>query len=117
VGRNTRRVFDQWVPGKELFITHHTIVFSRCPQGVRKTAAGQPPAAVTWLRWLVVFLPGPVREVAGRLYSANRFVIFYSRQGSLEPLRALSATSLAALTSLKLVLRESSCHQPTDSSS
>ncbi|KAK3934499.1 hypothetical protein QBC46DRAFT_462585 [Diplogelasinospora grovesii] len=49
------------------------------------------------------------------LYSANRFVIFYSHQGSLEPLRALSPTSLASLTSLKIVLNESSCHQPTDS--
>ena len=53
-------------------------------------------------------------ETAALLYSANRFVIFYSHQGSLEPLRALSATSLASLTSLKIVLNESSCHEPTN---
>lgn len=39
-------------------------------------------------------------ETTTLLYSANRFVIFYSSQGSLEPLRALSQTALAALTSL-----------------
>ncbi|KAK4149544.1 hypothetical protein C8A00DRAFT_46855 [Chaetomidium leptoderma] len=55
-------------------------------------------------------------ETAALLYSANRFIIFYSRQGSLEPLRALSPTTLASLTSLKIVLNESSCHHPTDSS-
>jgi len=54
-------------------------------------------------------------ETATLLYSANRFVIFYSNHGSLKPLRALSSTALASLTSLKIVLNESSCHQPTDS--
>ena len=49
------------------------------------------------------------------MYSANRFVIFYSHHGSFEPLRVLSPTVLASLTSLKIVLNESSCHQPTDS--
>ena len=52
-------------------------------------------------------------EVAALLYSANRFVIFYSDQGSLEPLRNLSATALVSLASLKIVLNESSCHQAT----
>ena len=54
-------------------------------------------------------------ETAALLYSANRFVIFYSHHGSLEPLRVLSPAALASLTSLKIVLNESSCHQPTDS--
>ncbi|KAK4244330.1 hypothetical protein C7999DRAFT_43981 [Corynascus novoguineensis] len=54
-------------------------------------------------------------EVAVLLYSANRFVIHYPHHRSLEPLRALTPTSLAALTSLKIVLNESSCHYPTDS--
>ena len=56
-------------------------------------------------------------ETAALLYSANRFVIFYSHHlhGSLEPLRVLSPTALASLTSLKVVLNESSCHQPADS--
>jgi hypothetical protein len=54
-------------------------------------------------------------EAAALLYSANRFVIFYSHSGSFKPLRALSPTALASLTSLKIVLNESSCHQPTDS--
>jgi hypothetical protein len=76
-----------------------------------------------------VFDPPPTRNFAGLLlscrtlytetatllYSANRFVIFYTRPGSLTPLRALSPTTLASLTSLKIVLNESSCHQPTDS--
>ncbi len=54
-------------------------------------------------------------EIGALLYSANRFIIFYSGRGSLEPLRALSPTALASLTSLKIVLNESSCHHPTDS--
>ncbi|KAK4233524.1 hypothetical protein C8A03DRAFT_19417 [Achaetomium macrosporum] len=53
-------------------------------------------------------------ETAALLYSANRFVIFYSQQG-LKSLRALSPTSLASLTSLKIVLNESSCHHHTNS--
>ncbi|KAK4155757.1 hypothetical protein C8A00DRAFT_41682 [Chaetomidium leptoderma] len=59
------------------------------------------------------------RETAALLYSANRFVISYLYQGSLglEPLCTLSPTSLASLTSLKVVLNESSCHLPIDSSS
>ncbi|KAK4243254.1 hypothetical protein C7999DRAFT_44896 [Corynascus novoguineensis] len=55
-------------------------------------------------------------EVAALLYSANRFVMHYPHHRSLKPLRALTPTSLAALTSLKIVLNESSCHNPTDSS-
>src|SRR5690242_19652636 len=43
-------------------------------------------------------------ETAALLYSANRFVIFYSHHGSFDHLRALSPTSLASLTSLKIVL-------------
>jgi hypothetical protein len=54
-------------------------------------------------------------ETAALLYSANRFVIFYSHSGSFKPLRALSPTALTSLTSLKIVLNESSCHQPADS--
>lgn len=54
-------------------------------------------------------------ETAALLYSANRFVIFYSRQGSFKHLCALSPTSIASLTSLKIVLNES-CHEPTDQS-
>ncbi|KAK4151394.1 hypothetical protein C8A00DRAFT_45399 [Chaetomidium leptoderma] len=54
-------------------------------------------------------------EVAALLYSANRFVIFYSRQGSLEPLRALSPTALASLATLKIVFNETACHYPVDS--
>ncbi len=54
-------------------------------------------------------------ETAALLYSANRFVIFYSHHGSLNPLRALSPTALSSLTSLKIVLNQSSCHSPIDS--
>ncbi|KAK3292965.1 uncharacterized protein B0H64DRAFT_425758 [Chaetomium fimeti] len=59
--------------------------------------------------------PPPASNFMGLLRSCpHRFVIFYSSQGSLGPLRALSPTSLASLTSLKIVLNESSCHDPTD---
>ncbi|KAH6854821.1 hypothetical protein B0I37DRAFT_363110 [Chaetomium sp. MPI-CAGE-AT-0009] len=51
-------------------------------------------------------------EAAAILYSANRFFIYYTRPGSLGPLRALTATSLASLTHLKIVLNQSSCHHP-----
>ncbi|KAK4129110.1 hypothetical protein N657DRAFT_630073 [Parathielavia appendiculata] len=56
-------------------------------------------------------------EPTALLYSANRFVIFYSHHGSLrlKTLRAPSPTALASMTSLNIVLNESSCHQPTDS--
>ena len=53
-------------------------------------------------------------EATALLYSANQFIIFYSGQASLGPLRALSTTALASLTSLKVVLNESSCHPPTE---
>ncbi|KAK3299848.1 uncharacterized protein B0H64DRAFT_379283 [Chaetomium fimeti] len=56
-------------------------------------------------------------EVASLLYSANRFILFYTHQRTLRPLRALSPTSIAALTNLKIVLNESSCHNPTNAPS
>ncbi|KAL2193995.1 hypothetical protein P885DRAFT_44119 [Corynascus similis CBS 632.67] len=49
-------------------------------------------------------------EIAALLYSANRFAIFYSYQGSLEPLRLLAPTSLASLASLEVVLNRA-CHE------
>lgn len=49
-------------------------------------------------------------EASALLYSSNHFVIRYSGEGSLQPLRNLSDTSLAHLTSLKIVLNEFSCH-------
>ena len=58
-------------------------------------------------------------ETAALLYSANQFVIFYSGQGSFKHLRALSPTSIASLTSLRIVLNES-CREythPSDDSS
>ena len=54
-------------------------------------------------------------ETAALLYSAHRFVIFYLHPGSLGPLRALSTAALASLTSLKIVLNQSSCHHLIDS--
>ncbi len=54
-------------------------------------------------------------ETAALLYSANRFVIFYSHHGSLSPLHALSPATIASLISLKIVLNQSSCHHPIDS--
>ena len=54
-------------------------------------------------------------ETSALLYSANRFVILYSRQRSLAPLRSLLPVSLASIATLKIVLNESSCHHPVDS--
>jgi hypothetical protein len=73
-----------------------------------------PPPARDWAG-LLLTCRALYAEAAALLYSANRFVIFYSSEGSLAPLHALSPTSLASLTSLKVVLRESSCHQPIES--
>ncbi|EAQ91880.1 predicted protein [Chaetomium globosum CBS 148.51] len=55
-------------------------------------------------------------EAAALLYSANQFVI-HAHKASVEPLRALSPTAIASLTSLKIVLNETSCHSPINSSS
>ncbi|KAK3299853.1 uncharacterized protein B0H64DRAFT_379291 [Chaetomium fimeti] len=54
-------------------------------------------------------------ETAALFYSANRFVVFYSPRDSFKNLRALSPTSLASLTSLKIVLNQS-CDEPIDPS-
>lgn len=49
-------------------------------------------------------------EASNLLYSSNRFVIHYETKRSLQSLRQLTASSLASLTSLKLVLNQTSCH-------
>ncbi len=49
-------------------------------------------------------------EVSALIFSANRFVIHYSNKRSLQPLQNLTPSSLASLTSLKIVLNEASCH-------
>ncbi|KAI3400649.1 hypothetical protein diail_2361 [Diaporthe ilicicola] len=49
-------------------------------------------------------------EASALLYSRNRFVIHYSDEGSLQPLRDLTDIALSHLTSLKVVLYEASCH-------
>ena len=57
-------------------------------------------------------------ESATLLYSANKFVICYdpSRPDPLQPLRALTASSLASLRSLNIILNQASCHQHYDAS-
>ncbi|KAH8899742.1 hypothetical protein GQ53DRAFT_602156, partial [Thozetella sp. PMI_491] len=50
-------------------------------------------------------------EASALLYSSNRFVIRYRQRSSLLALRTLSATSLASLRHVKIVLNETSCHQ------
>lgn len=51
-------------------------------------------------------------EAAALLYSANRFVLHYAHGAPdpLAPLHALTATSLASLTRLTVVLNQASCH-------
>lgn len=55
-------------------------------------------------------------EASALLFSANRLVMRYRHnginqaEGSLQPLRNLTAPSLASLTQLKIVLNQASCH-------
>ena len=51
-------------------------------------------------------------ESSALLYSANRFIIPYSRAGSLGPLRTLRAQAISSLTNLRIVLNQASCHHP-----
>ena len=53
-------------------------------------------------------------EAAALLYSANRFFIYYADPGSLKPSHALTPTSLASLTRLKVVLNQASCHDSSN---
>jgi hypothetical protein len=55
-------------------------------------------------------------EAAPLLYSTNRFILHYAQDDSepLMPLHALTATSLASLTNLTIVLNQASCHQDFD---
>lgn len=52
-------------------------------------------------------------EAAALVYSANRFIIYYSKPGSFAPLLALTPSSLACLASLKVILNEAACHEPS----
>ncbi|KAK3293671.1 uncharacterized protein B0H64DRAFT_364449 [Chaetomium fimeti] len=56
-------------------------------------------------------------EAAALVYSANWFVLHYSRADpdSLRPLRALTTPSILSLSNLKVVLNQASCHQPSTS--
>ncbi|KAL2149781.1 hypothetical protein VTH82DRAFT_8433 [Thermothelomyces myriococcoides] len=49
-------------------------------------------------------------EAAALLYSANEFVLRYEKPGSLQPLLALTPPVLSSLVSLKIVLRQTTCH-------
>lgn len=53
-------------------------------------------------------------ETSQILYSTNRFSIRYSTKQSLDPLRNLTPASLAALSHLRIVLAEGSCHDAAD---
>ncbi|KAL2144908.1 hypothetical protein VTI28DRAFT_8369 [Corynascus sepedonium] len=61
-------------------------------------------------------------EVSGLLFSSNRFVIHYRHmrgygndvEPSLQSLRNLTASSLASLASLKIVLNQTSCHHRSE---
>ena len=56
-------------------------------------------------------------EASALLYSANRFVIRYQAERSLEPLRNLTPSSLSRLTLLKIVLNQASCHRRDEAES
>ncbi|KAL2179597.1 uncharacterized protein P884DRAFT_219495 [Thermothelomyces heterothallicus CBS 202.75] len=61
-------------------------------------------------------------EASALLYSSNRFVIHYRHvrgpghdvEPSLQPVRNLTASSLASLASLKIVLNQASCHHRSE---
>jgi len=56
-------------------------------------------------------------EAVGLLYSANKFSLYYcwtTGPRSLDPLHALTTPALAALSDLKIVLNQASCHQAED---
>lgn len=55
-------------------------------------------------------------EAAPLLYSANHFILHYAHvhPQPLGPLLALTTSSLAALTSLTIVLSQASCHHPDE---
>jgi hypothetical protein len=55
-------------------------------------------------------------EAAPLLYSANRFILHYAHAHPepLGPLLALTTSSVAALTSLTIVLNQASCHHPDE---
>ncbi|KAK4235292.1 hypothetical protein C8A03DRAFT_17946 [Achaetomium macrosporum] len=61
-------------------------------------------------------------EASALLYSSNRFVIHYRHvrgpghnvEPSLQPVRNLTASSLASLLSLKIVLNQASCHHRSE---
>lgn len=50
-------------------------------------------------------------EASTLLYSANWFIVRYQPRRSLAALRALTPHALAALTSLKIIFNQASCHQ------
>lgn len=50
-------------------------------------------------------------EVSALLYSTHWFIIHHRTRQTLQPLRALTPHALASLTSLKIVLNQTSCHQ------
>ncbi len=94
----------------------YTYYLNRGKQPRRSSVSRYDPPPARNFAGLLLSCRALHSDAAALLYSANRFVVYYSCQGSLEPLRALSPAALASLTSLKIVLNESSCHHPTVSS-
>ncbi|KAH6630435.1 hypothetical protein B0J18DRAFT_421164 [Chaetomium sp. MPI-SDFR-AT-0129] len=70
----------------------------------RKAAESQPPT--DWYG-LLLSCRAMYLEISALLYSANSFIIHYTIQRSLRPLRALTPASLAAITNLEVVIKES----------
>ncbi|KAK4042483.1 hypothetical protein C8A01DRAFT_13884 [Parachaetomium inaequale] len=78
-----------------------------------RKAQDRPPEPPSDFRGLLLCCRTIYAEAVALLYSANRFVIYYTSPGSLEPLHALTPRSLASLAHLKVVLNQSSCHAPS----
>ncbi|KAK3295062.1 uncharacterized protein B0H64DRAFT_402507 [Chaetomium fimeti] len=82
-----------------------------------------PRRQVSWLAWaweeqnpndfhgILLSCRDLHAETAALLYSANRFILYYTNPGSLQPLFALTPMALSSLASLKVVLNQASCHQ------
>ena len=89
-----------------------------CPVGTQIRPAGHNYLDSSWrpkpaaFHGLLLCSRVIYAEAAALLYSANRFVLHYdhAHPEPLQPLHALTASSVASLTRLTIVLNQASCH-------
>jgi hypothetical protein len=74
-----------------------------------------PPAPRRDFHGLLLSCRTIYTEASASLYSSHWYLVRYHAAQSLAPLRALSPTSIASLTNLRVILNECSCHGLGDS--